>query len=82
VSAFPFGGHPTFSAYLTWAVQTAKCKVHTGYTKNSKLSRTRIVAPSGKHVIVVGVKQSERLAPTFVAYLDRRLGLKCPWPYP
>ena len=43
---------------------------------------TRITAPSGKHVIIVDYEQEERLLPTFVAHLDRRLGLTSPWAYP
>ncbi len=43
---------------------------------------TRIVSPNGHHVIVAGVGQDERLVPTHVAYLDRRLSMKSPWSYP
>jgi hypothetical protein len=42
-------------------------------------SLTRIVGPNGKSVIVPGVKQTDRLGPTTVSYLDRRLGLQSPW---
>jgi hypothetical protein len=85
MSAYPFGGHPTFSTYLTWAAQKAACKVQTGYKiakTGEALSMTRITAPNGKHVIVIDFGQDERLVPTFIAYLDRRLGLTSPWAFP
>jgi len=82
--AYPFGGHPTLSEYLTWAARSAGCTVQTGYklVGDEVLSMTRVVAPSGRHVIVVDMAQDERLVPTYIAHLDRRLGLKSPWAYP
>ena len=85
MAAYPFGGHPTLGSYLAWAAQTAGCTVQTGYKlskEGTTLSLTRVTAPNGKHVIVVDYAQDEYLVPTFVAYLDRRLGLKSPWAYP
>jgi hypothetical protein len=41
---------------------------------------TVITAPSGKFVVVPDVEQDERLTPTMVGYLDRRLGLDSKWP--
>ena len=46
------------------------------------MSMVRITAPSGMHVILVDYDHDEHLLPTFVEYLDRRLGLKSPWAYP
>lgn len=83
--AYPFGGHPTLSAYLTWAAQEANCTVQTGYRmpgEGGAVSMTRITAPNGKHVIIVDHAQDEKLVPTFIAYLDRRLGLRSPWAFP
>ena len=85
MAAYPFGGHPKLSAYLTWAAQTAGCTVQTGYrlSKDGEaLSMTRLIAPNGRHVVIVDYNQEELLVPTFIAYLDRRLGLKSPWAFP
>lgn len=43
---------------------------------------TRLIAPNGRHVVIVDYNQEELLVPTFIAYLDRRLGLKSPWAFP
>jgi hypothetical protein len=79
--AYPFGGHPTLSAYIAWAVEQ-ECSVQSGYSAGpdgKTYSLTKITAPSGKRVVVVGLKHSDRLEPTKVAYLDRRLGLRSPY---
>jgi hypothetical protein len=39
----------------------------------------KIIADNGRSVIVSGVDQAERISPTYVAYLDRRLGVRSPW---
>ena len=80
--AFPFGGHPTLGAYIAWAVKEQGCSVQSGYSTGpdgKAHSLTKIQAPSGKRVIIVGLKHSERLEPTKVAYLDRRLGVRSPY---
>lgn len=82
MSAFPFGGHPTLGAYISWARDNEACTVQSGYMHgpDGKVHLlTKIVAPSGRRVIVVGLKQADRLEPTKVAYLDRRLGIKSPY---
>lgn len=59
--------------------------MQTGYKltgEGGPVLMTRVVTPAGRHVIVVDYDQNERLVPTFVAYLDRRLGLKSPWAFP
>ncbi|MEO1018525.1 MAG: hypothetical protein AAFY56_12660 [Pseudomonadota bacterium] len=40
---------------------------------------TKIAAPSGRWVIVVGVAQDDYLLPLSVGNLDRRLGLNSPF---
>jgi hypothetical protein len=40
---------------------------------------TRIVAPSGRHVVEVGTNDDDVLVPTTVGRLDRRLGLDSPF---
>ena len=82
MSPMPFGGHPTFSEYCTWAAQDENCIVSTGYAtapSGAVITQTIITAPSGKFVIVPDLAQDERLVPTMVGYLDRRLGLNSKW---
>lgn len=82
MSAFPFGGHPSFSHYLTWANQKAGCTVQTGYMSledGEAVSMTLITAPNGRHAIEVDLAQDERLVASVISHLDRRLGLKSPW---
>jgi hypothetical protein len=41
---------------------------------------TRIVNPAaGTHAILVGVQHNERLTPSVIGFLDRRLRLKSDW---
>jgi hypothetical protein len=77
----PFGGHPTLAHYLHWIRETgghAEC----GF-KSDRRGRAhalvKITSAEGKSVIVVGIPQTERIEPTYVAFLDRRLGVKSPW---
>jgi hypothetical protein len=83
MSAFPFGGHPTFGAYVSWAAG-AGCTIRTGYKRfpdGEVLSMTKITAPSGKSVVQVDLAQDERLVPTLISYMDRRLDLESPWSF-
>ena len=76
--AFPFGGHPTFAAYIEWAVSKG-CTIQSGVDTAQAIGLTKIVAPSGKWVIEPGTLPNDRLMPTTVGRLDRRLGLISPW---
>jgi hypothetical protein len=81
--AAPFGQHPTFGEYLQWAQNVEKCTVHVlrRSTLDGNLeTRTMIEAPSGRYAIERGTEQNDRLSPTTVGRLDRRLGLKSPFP--
>jgi hypothetical protein len=81
MGAFPFGGHPTFRQYLTWAIK-AGCKVETGVgdTEDGRpVTVTIIVAPDGRKSTDVGTQYDDRLVPTTVARLDRQLGMKSPF---
>jgi hypothetical protein len=80
--AFPFGGHPTFAEYMKWA-HSEGCKFQSGHSRLDGHSHvmTKITAPNGRHVIVVDVVPSERLSPSMVSYLDRRLRLNSPFPH-
>jgi hypothetical protein len=78
MSAFPFGGHPTFTQYLDWAREQG-CAVQVGVDTEESILLTKIVAPSGKWVIEAGTLPHERLDPATIGRLDRRLGLTSPW---
>ena len=78
---FPFGGHPRLSDYLSYA-ESVGCKIsrksgmdHLGCPVDFLL----IEASNGKHVIVAGVPDAERLEPAKVSFLNRRLGLTSPF---
>ena len=80
--AFPFGGHPTFAQYCTWAADRENCSVNTCTVlsgKGQSMCVTRIKAPSGRYVIATDYSQAERLVPSTIAYFDRRLGLRSPF---
>jgi hypothetical protein len=81
MSAAPFGGHPTLAEYAEWARQQG-CIIEQGLNiKGGRaISVTKIVAPSGKWVIEVGTQHDDYLVPTTVNRLDRRLGLRSPFP--
>jgi hypothetical protein len=77
----PFGGHPTLAHYLHWIRDTGGYAQwgHKSDRRGKPHSLVKIVSAEGKSVVVVGVPQEERLVPTYVAYLDRRLGVNSPW---
>lgn len=81
MSAYPFGGHPTFGEYLDWARQQGcmvQCRVH--LEGGRSCSMTRIESPDGSRwVVEVGTQQDEFLAPMTVGRFDRRLGLDSPF---
>lgn len=79
--AAPFGGHPTLAHYIVWLREQGG-RVESGFATDSKGKMhvvTKLTADNGKVVIVTGVKQEERLVPTMIGYLNRRLGLTSPW---
>lgn len=78
--AFPFGGHPTLADYTAWA-RTLGCVIECGVVLRDghSVRITRIVAPSGKFAVDIGTDDHERLVPTTVARLDRRLDLDSPF---
>lgn len=75
--AFPFGS-VKFGAYLAWAASQG-CICECGYGGPHGSSCTKITAPSGKSVTVVGVQQTEALLSYSIRYYDRRLGLTSPF---
>ncbi len=79
--AFPFGDSPTLGQYVNWA-EGVGCTVRSGFSTDKRGGMhtvTRIETPNGRHVLVVGVEQTEFMVPTQVGYCDRRLGLKSPF---
>jgi len=80
--AGPFGKHPTLNEYLRWAEQQG-CIPQSGFVQGQggkPCSVIKMVAPSGQHLLIVGVPESERLTPSMVHHYDRRLGLQSDFP--
>jgi hypothetical protein len=82
VVALPFGGHPTFLQYLTWAGSIG-CTIKYGISTAGDGSPSRIVmidSPDGSRwVVVADTPDAEYLVPTMIAYFDRRLGVTSPF---
>ena len=77
--AYPFGGHPTLGSYLIWARDTHGFRAQTGYGADPEgrpYTSIRIYKEGGPSIVLVDYDQSERLPPTMVYHLDRRLGIK------
>ena len=82
--SFPFREHPTLNEYLRHAEKLG-CEVRSGVTTDPDgrpCSAIHVVAPNGKHVVIVDMLESERLAPATVAHFDRRLDMKSVYPSP
>ena len=75
--AFPFGS-TSLGSYLMWA-QSVGCTCENGYGGMHGSVFWKITAPSGKHLVIVGVQQNERLTSYSINYYDRRLGLQSPF---
>ncbi len=81
MTAFPFGGHPTFGEYIAWAVRQG-CSVKSGVmlVEGQPYSVTRIFDQAGKKwVAEVDTGREDLFMPTTIARFDRRLGLKSPF---
>lgn len=79
--AFPFGGQPTLADYMCW-IRDNGGFCQSGYRADRRGKAhplVKIVSKDGKHVVVTGLDQRERLVATYVAQLDRRLGVHSPW---
>jgi hypothetical protein len=81
--AVPFGGHPTLERFVEWAVSLG-CKASIKVRRHSQTGRPyevlEIVGPGGGSVAVTQPDPTEFLAPSQVAYLQRRIGLRSPFP--
>jgi hypothetical protein len=79
--AGPWGGHPTLDRFLEWAKEngcTGGTKVRSDHTGRAFTS-LELVGPHGGRVAMVVSAMDERLVPSQVAYMHRRLGLKTPF---
>lgn len=81
--AFPFGGHPRLADYIGQARKDHSAVAQSGSAASSEgksYEVTKISIPkTGRSVVVVGVKQTDKIAPSMVGYLDRRLDISSPW---
>ena len=81
--AAPFGGHPTLADYIDRVRSQHGCRARSGVLSDDNgqvLTTTQIIGPTKKWVTLVGTRHDERLVPTMVGYLDRRLGLVSGFP--
>ncbi len=76
--AFLFGGHPTFRAFVEWAISQG-CTTETAVRQTSAgraFNSFEMRSPGGGRVAIVDPDMDEVLAPSEVAYYQRRLGIK------
>ena len=77
--AVPFGGHPTISDIVEWA-RASGCTVETKVRQHAITGQpyesTEISNPKGGNVVLADPGHGERLEPSMVAYIQRRLGLR------
>jgi len=81
--AFPFGGHPTLARFLEWATEngcTAEIKNRSHAQTGRPYTALEITRPGGGRAVVPNPDFNEHLAPSMVTYLQRRLGVKSPFP--
>ncbi len=81
--AFPFGGHPTLERFLEWAKENgckAQIRTRVHSVTGQPFQSLEITALSGAQVAIVDPDLNEHLAPSQVAYMHRRLGMKSPFP--
>lgn len=81
--AFPFGGHPPLQRFLEWAEEagcTVEIKIRNHAQSGRPYESLEITGPTGGNVVLVNPDHGEHLAPSMVSYLQRRLGVKSPFP--
>jgi hypothetical protein len=81
--AVPFGGHPPLRLFLDWAVENgckAQIRVRNHAVSGQPYRSLEITSSSGGSVALVNPDLDEHLAPSMVSYLQRRLGVKSPFP--
>lgn len=72
----PFRAQPTLGQYLAWIIE---CGGQWKSGVRNDIPFVKITTAEGRHDFVVGQAQSERLVPTKVNSLDRRLNVMSPW---
>ena len=72
----PFGKHPTLEQYLYWIEE---CGGHLESGVGLQQNYIKITTAEGFHAFVIGLDRNERLVPTMVNSLDRRLHVTSPW---
>ena len=81
--SFPFGGHPLLADYIANARKKYGAVAKSGSVADESGKSHTVtwikIPKTGKSVAVVGVQQTEYLAPASIGYLDRRLGITSPW---
>jgi hypothetical protein len=81
--AAPFGGHPKLSRVVEW-LKSAGCKadikVRNHAITGQPYRSLEITSPAGSRAVLVNPDMDEHLAPSMVSYLQRRLGMKTPFP--
>jgi len=77
--AVPFGGHPMLEQFLEWAEQNG-CKVEFKVRAHSRSGQPfevlEIIGPQGGRVVLARPDRTERLTPSQVANMHRRIGVK------
>lgn len=80
--AHPFGGHPKLGRFVEWATDhgcAAEIKVRVRRASGQPYTVLEITNPKGGRVVVAEPDLEEYLAPSEVAYLQRRLGIATPF---
>lgn len=74
-------GQPTLGQYMRWLAENGgRCSTGVGADPEiGMVPVTRLMAANGRSVIHHGNDQYEVLAPSVVAYFDRRLGVLSPF---
>lgn len=79
--AGPFGKAPSLAEYVHFAKDFG-CVVKSGYmdVDGDVVFFNKLTMPNGRFYIDTSPTQTERLSPSTVARMDRRLGLDSPFP--
>lgn len=79
--AHNFGGHPTLMRFIEFS-QSVGCSA-SAYTRVSRSGKAshilKIENSNGGQVLIEDPDYTERLTPSFITYLQRRLGIKTPF---
>ena len=79
----PFGGHPKLKRFVDWLVSVgckAEIKVRNHSQTGQPYQSLEISNPNNGRVAIANPDLEEHLTPSMVSYLQRRVGLKSPFP--